>query len=202
MKKKASNKNEKGRIDEKKRCNCIFDVVLFHETKPKKKQTKKTKHKEPPPPPKKKTRRNKKNGKRESEKGGGQKRQRKNKGKHKKINKKMPVLGGKKRFFLLVNKERKGQKKKQQQQKQKPKKYKKMNFSVIIQNFIFWGGCPKSHFLTTWPKNAHPQNTTKKGFVFLKKQMRLKTAIFGPTKKQYPEIPVIISLPIFLSTTN
>ena len=66
-----------------------------------------------------------------------------------------------------------------------------MSFSVISQNFIFFGvGVQNFPFGATWraPPKQYKNRDFSKPF---KKHMRHETAIFGP-KKQNPEIPVII----------
>ena len=80
----------------------------------------------------------------------------------------------------------KTKKKKKQEKKAKitrqTKKYPKISFSAISQDFLCWGGVQKFPFLTTWPRSAHPQSTIKIGVSahqFLKTVMRHETAIFG-----------------------
>ena len=63
-------------------------------------------------------------------------------------------------------KNKKTKKKKKEQKTTKTQKYSKMSFSVISQNFPFFGvGVQNFPFLTTWPKKRAPQNTIKnRGF--------------------------------------
>ena len=47
----------------------------------------------------------------------------------------------------------------------KTQKYQKKSFSVISQNFLFFGGVQKLPFLTTWPrKRAPPKHYKNRGF--------------------------------------
>ena len=55
------------------------------------------------------------------------------------------------------NKTKKKQKKKKRKKTRKNKKYSKMSFSVISENFLlFWVGVQNFPFLTTWPKKRAP----------------------------------------------
>ena len=59
---------------------------------------------------------------------------------------------------------KKTKKTKKKNKKTKNTKITKNSFSVISQIFLlFFGGCPKIPFLTTWSKNTHPKNTIKMG---------------------------------------
>ena len=70
-----------------------------------------------------------------------------------------------------------------------------MSFSVI--EFFFLVGFQKLSFLTTWPKNAHPQNTIEVSAFFQKKNICVtKRPVLD--QKPDPEIPVIILFCLFL----
>ena len=64
---------------------------------------------------------------------------------------------------------------KQKKEKVKNTKIPKKSFSIISQNFLFFGGgCPKIPFLTTWPRKRAPKKHYKnRGFskAFLEKQL-------------------------------
>ena len=92
------------------------------------------------------------------------------------------LLSGPSRGYYLVQ-----TRNKKREKTRKSKKYSKMSFSVISQNFSSFGWVSKiSPFWQLGPKSAHPQNTIKIGFQqtsFWKEHMRHETAIFGPKTK-------------------
>ena len=76
-----------------------------------------------------------------------------------------------------------------------------MSFSVISQNFLFFGWVSKIPFFDNLAQKTrtlkHYKNRCFSKLFLKKKHMRHETAIFGP-KNQSSEIPVIIFLPVFL----
>ena len=86
---------------------------------------------------------------------------------------------------------KKTQKRKTNKEHVKTQKYQKKGFSVISQNFLFWGGVQKFPFLTTWPRKRAPKEHYKNwGFskAFWKNSYASRNGHFW-TKKPYPEIP-------------
>ena len=88
----------------------------------------------------------------------------------------------------------------------KTKKYSKMSFSVISQNFLFLGGCPKFPFLTTWPKKrAPPKHYKTRGFSkpFLKKTYASRNGHFRTKTTQIQQFQLsFVCLFSSLSTTK
>ena len=65
-----------------------------------------------------------------------------------------------------TNQKKQKKKKKKEKETRKNKKYSKMSFSVISENFLlFWVGVQNFPFLTTWPKKRAPKKHYKnRGF--------------------------------------
>ena len=60
---------------------------------------------------------------------------------------------------LTLKKKQKTKNKKKKKKTRKTKKYSKMSFSVISQNFLFWGGCPKFPFFDNLAQKARTPKT-------------------------------------------
>ena len=82
------------------------------------------------------------------------------------------------------------------------KKYSKMSFSAISQNFPFWVGVQNFPFLTTWPKKRAPPKHHKIGvsanFV-LKKTYASRNGLFWTKKTKSRNSSYHLFMPIFFS---
>ena len=94
---------------------------------------------------------------------------------------------------LNKNKTTKTKNKNKERKREKHKNTKKELF-CYQSKFSLFGGCPKSPFLTTWPRKRAPKNTIKLGFqqgIFGQNSYALRNVLFW-TKNPNPQIPVII----------
>ena len=102
--------------------------------------------------------------------------------------------------------QKKKRKKKKQKKTRKNQKYSKMSFSVISENFLFFGWMSKiSLFLQLGPKSAHTKNTIKIGVsgpLFWKAVVCHETAVFGPKKPKFINSSYHFFLPVFFSFNN